>query len=209
MLGSTPYVEKNGDTNIQLRNIEWTIAMAKKYKLHIDFHIDYNIDATRQSSILEAINILHMKGWPSDATSPDFRTVVFGHCTHLTTFEKSDWLALKDRIGILPIYFVGLPTSDLFMMGRPSEEDGGGQRVRGTLQVPQMIQEYGLNAAIGVNNVGNAFTPQGSSDPLALASFGVGVYQAGTKHDAEILLVCLPLPCSSIYFLIIVAMCVD
>jgi hypothetical protein len=52
-----------------------------------------------------------------------------------------------------------------------------------------MIKKYGLNAAMGINNVGNAFTPQGSCDPLSLASLGVGVYQGGTKADAELLLV--------------------
>ena len=74
------------------------------------------------------------------------------------------------------------------MMGRPSKESGGGERPRGTLQILQMV-ERGFSAAIGINNVGNAFTPYGSCDPLALASFAVGTYQAGTKRDAEILLV--------------------
>lgn len=64
-------------------------------------------------------------------------------------------------------------------------------QVRGTLQVLQMIKKYGLNAAMGINNVGNAFTPQGSCDPLSLASLGVGIYQAGTKADAELLLQCV------------------
>jgi len=190
VLGSTPYVEKDGDHSMQTKNIRWTVKTARKYKLHVDFHIDYNLDATRPSSIPEAIDILHAENWPSDPLSPDFRTVVFGHCTRLTLFSQSDWLSLKGKIRKLPISFVGLPTSDLFMMGRPSEESGGGQRLRGTLQVPQMIQKYGFNVAVGINNVGNAFTPQGSSDPLALASLGVGVYQAGTKVDADILLVC-------------------
>jgi hypothetical protein len=52
-----------------------------------------------------------------------------------------------------------------------------------------MIRKHGLNAAIGANNVCNAFTPQGSLDPLSLASFGVGLYQASTKADVELLLV--------------------
>jgi len=91
--------------------------------------------------------------------------------------------------------------SDLFMMGRPSEESGGAERPRGTLQIPQMIEKYSFNAAIGINNVGNAFTPYGSCDPLALASLGVGMYQAGTKKDADILLVsyCVPFINVSIY----------
>jgi hypothetical protein len=187
VIGSTPYVEKNGD--YETKNMEWAIKIAKKYKLHLDFHIDYNLDAGRQSAILAAVDLLHKLEWESDSTSPDFRTVVFGHSTRLTLFNPEEWVDLRRRLGGLPISFVGLPTSDLFMMGRPSEESGGGQRVRGTLQVPQMIQKYGFNAAIGINNVGNAFTPHGSCDPLSLASFGVGIYQAGTKSDAEILLV--------------------
>lgn len=50
-----------------------------------------------------------------------------------------------------------------------------------------MIKEFELEAAMAVNNVGNAFTPQGNCDPLSIASLGVGLYQAGTKRDSEIL----------------------
>jgi cytosine/adenosine deaminase-related metal-dependent hydrolase len=188
-VGSTPYVETNGDYEAQIKNMEWAITKAKQFKLHLDFHIDYNLDSTRRSMIPEAIQLLHSIGWPSDPDSLDFRTIVFGHCTRLTLFSREEWMNLRDEIRDLPISFVGLPTSDLFMMGRPNEDAGGGQRARGTLQVPQMIQKYVLNAAIGINNVGNAFTPHGSCDPLSLASLGVGVYQAGTEEDADILLV--------------------
>jgi cytosine/adenosine deaminase-related metal-dependent hydrolase len=187
-LGSTPYVE-TGDILMQIKNMEFAIRTAKEYKLHLDFHIDYNLDPSKESSILHAIGLFHSIGWPSNPASPDFRTIVFGHCTRLTLFDEEDWLDLRRKIQNLPVSFVGLPTSDMFMMGRPAASSGGGQRFRGTLQVPQMIQKYGLNAAIGINNVGNAFTPHGSCDPLSLASFGVGVYQAGTKVDADILLV--------------------
>lgn len=74
-------------------------------------------------------------------------------------------------------------------MGRPSDEEEGQERVRGTLQIIKIIKKYGINAAIGINNVGNAFTPQGSLDPLSLASLGVGIYQAATKADMDLLLV--------------------
>jgi len=114
---------------------------------------------------------------------------VFGHCTRLTLFKSKEWLELREKAVGLPVSFVGLPTSDLFMMGRPKEDEEGSQRVRGTLQVLQIIRKYGMNAAIGINNVGNAFTPQGSCDPLSLASFGVGLYQAATKVDTDLLLV--------------------
>ena len=188
-LGSTPYVERNGDPKVQIKNVEWTIAMAKKLKLHVDFHVDYNLSFDERSIIPEVISILHSSGWPSDPDSHDFRTIVFGHCTRLTLFTDEEWLHLRAQIRGLPISFVGLPTSDLFMMGRPTKGSCGGHRARGTLQIPQMIRKYGLKAAIGINNVGNAFTPHGSCDPLSLTSFGVGLYHAGTEGDAEILLV--------------------
>ncbi|KAK5071287.1 hypothetical protein LTR64_007790 [Lithohypha guttulata] len=49
----------------------------------------------------------------------------------------------------------------------------------------------GKTGCIGINNVGNAFTPWGSCDPLRLASLCVGVYQAGTPKDAELLFECI------------------
>lgn len=61
---------------------------------------------------------------------------------------------------------------------------------RGTLHIPEMIEEYGLQAAIAVNNVGNAFTPQGNCDPLSVASLGVGLYSRGTLSDMDLLFVC-------------------
>jgi hypothetical protein len=201
VLGSTPYVE-NGALNefkvsdlkvvlevsltsfVPYQNIEWTIRTAQKFKLHLDFHIDYNLDPQKEASISTAIDLLKTQ-WPGD------RTVVFGHCTRLTLFSETEWLELALSIKNLPVFFIGLPTSDMFMMGRPDASSTGGQRVRGTLQIPQMISKYGLNAAVGINNVGNAFTPQGSCDPLSLASLGVGIYQAGTKNDADLLFVCI------------------
>jgi hypothetical protein len=63
------------------------------------------------------------------------------------------------------------------------------ENVRGTLPVVEMIEKYGLEASIAVNNVGNAFTPYGNCDPLSIASLGVGLYQSGTKKGAETLYV--------------------
>lgn len=97
---------------------------------------------------------------------------------------------IRTRLGDLPISFVGLPTSDLFMMPPTSTTD---HKVitRGTLPIPALIQNYNLNACLGINNIGNAFTPHGSCDPLTLACNGVGIYQAGTEADAECLYGCV------------------
>jgi len=98
------------------------------------------------------------------------------------------------------VHFVALPQSDLYMMGRPEPNADGeldvgtGASPRGTLNVPQLIR-LGFNAAIAVNNVGNAFTPQGAPDPLALCPLGVAVYQDGTVDGCRILLEAVTVRC--------------
>ncbi|THX28112.1 Metallo-dependent hydrolase [Aureobasidium pullulans] len=178
VLGSTPYVED--DREKMKQNVEWTIDLALEKNLHLDFHLDYNLDTEIEPLVWHVIDTLKAKNW----TKRTDKTIVLGHCTRLSLFKDDEWKRLKSKIGELPISFVGLPTSDLFMM---RTESGA----RGTLPVPRLIKDYGLNAAISINNIGNAFTPQGSCDPLYIASLGVGVYQAGTKRDAEILYECV------------------
>ncbi|KAJ5038935.1 uncharacterized protein L3040_006610 [Drepanopeziza brunnea f. sp. 'multigermtubi'] len=191
--GSTPYVEKDGDRIKQLANIEFAIKTAMRCKLHLDFHIDYNLDPNQPSMVGETIELLHKMKWPTDCNEHLYRSIIFSHCSRLTLFSQHEWLELRRKILGLPVSFIGLPNSDLFMMGRPGKEDveQTTQRVRGTLQVLDIIQRYAMNAAIGINNVGNAFTPHGSCDPLSLASFGVGVYQASTKKELALMLQCV------------------
>lgn len=179
VIGSTPYVESEREK--QETNIEWMIDLAIEKQVHLDFHLDYHLDPSQESTVWHVVRTLKEKNWIS--TNPG-KTIVLGHCTRLSLFTDREWKNLSVEISDLPVSFVGLPTSDLFMMRTP-------ERTRGTLNVPEMIKRYGLNACIGVNNVGNAFTPQGSCDPLSLACSCIGVYSAGMKADAELLYECV------------------
>lgn len=187
VIGTTPYVEQ--DEEASRENIQWAIQTALRYSKHLDFHFEYNLndgDTTEQFNFL--IDALLANTWP---TGSGAQTVVLGHATRLTQASHSELNLLAERIknSNLPIHFVGLPTSDLYMMGRPAPQDHDAplRSQRGTLNVATMIKEYGLNACISINNVGNAFTPYGSGDPLALASWGVGLYHAGSVDDAKLL----------------------
>ncbi|KAF2767819.1 Metallo-dependent hydrolase [Teratosphaeria nubilosa] len=179
-IGSTPYVE--ADREKMKRNIDWMIDLSARTNTHLDFHLDYNVDPNTEPMVWHVLDSLKSHHWLQRTGNQ--RTIVLGHCTRLTLFSSSEWQKLHEVIGNLPISFVGLPTSDLFMMRTPD-------RRRGTLDVPTLIRKHGLNACIGINNIGNAFTPQGSCDPLLLACQGVGVYQAGTKADVEVLYECV------------------
>lgn len=188
VLGTTPYVE--GDHQTAIRNIEWAVHAALQRNVHLDFHLDYSLDDEQPAAVWDVVRVLSKTEWPRKTS----KTVVLGHCTRLTLFPDPPLrrLALEIRRGGFPISLVGLPTSDLYMMGRPGEDGAGGQRPRGTLQIPMLVrQPYGFNCAMGVNNVGNAFTPWGSVDPLRLACLGVGIYHAGTGDDADLLYECI------------------
>ncbi|KAH6863318.1 cytosine deaminase protein-like protein [Alternaria alternata] len=175
VLGSTPYVED--DEEKSLDNVKWITQLALKHQKHLDLHLDYFLEEDKKPLVWDALNTIKELEWSKKAGS---KQITLGHCTRLTRFRNDEWTHLRQEVGDLPISFVGLPTSDLFMMRTP-------ENVRGTLPVVELINEYGFNAAIAVNNVGNAFTPYGNCDPLTIASLGVGLYQAGTKKDAELL----------------------
>jgi hypothetical protein len=183
VLGSTPYVE--ADLVKQKMNVRWITSLALRTGKPLDLHLDYHLDASTQPLIWSVLDILQAFDWNArslDSKTGKPRSIVLGHCTRLTLFNDGQWLNLKQAIGDLPVSFIGLPTSDLFMM---RTEQGH----RGSLHVPDLINKHGLDAAIAVNNVGNAFTPQGSCDPLSVASMAVGLYSAGTRGDAELLYV--------------------
>ncbi|MCJ1384534.1 hypothetical protein MMC17_007651 [Xylographa soralifera] len=187
-VGSTPYVE--ADAASARRNVEWAIRLAVATRKHVDFHLDYNLDPGAEPLVWAVLATLRREAWTS--RNPG-RTVCLGHCTRLALFGREEWARLREEVRDLPVHFVGLPTSDLYMMGRPGEGEGEGgrDRGRGTLQVVWMVRELGLKAVLGVNNVGNAFAPWGSADPLGAAALAVGVCQAGGMGDAEVLYECV------------------
>lgn len=189
VVGSTPYVE-DSEQHIHM-NIMWAARHAFHRRKHLDLHLDYNLDLDNEPLSQYAIAYLKHLKWPrkGDVTPP--KTIALGHCTRLTLFSRDELETLSQNIKDLPLHLIGLPTSDLFIQGKPSPESGGGERPRGTLQIPQLIRQYAIPGCIAINNVGNAFTPYGSCDPLTIASMGVGIYHAGTKDDAQLLYECV------------------
>jgi cytosine/adenosine deaminase-related metal-dependent hydrolase len=178
VLGSTPYVEDSEDKEVQ--NLRWMIDLALKNGKMLDLHLDYHLDRDKRPLIWDVVEELKQKDWVKEGNMQ----VTLGHCTRLTYFGDDEWRLLRQKIGEVPTSFVGLPTSDLFMMRTE-------QRFRGSLHIPELINKHGLKAAIAINNVGNAFTPQGNCDPLSIASLGVGLYTCGTKADTDLLYDCV------------------
>ena len=193
VLATTPYVETS--LAASKRNITWAINTAIEYDLHLDFHLDYNLDVRQEPLVWFVLEELRRQDWNGKQTG--HKTVCLGHCTRLTLFSSNEWECLAKESAGLPVYFIGLPTSDLFMQGRPEACDSAAEiaaashnRPRATLHVPSLLN-LGLKAAVGINNIGNLFTPFGSADPLRLAEWGVGIYQEGSADTARILYECV------------------
>ncbi|KIM43132.1 hypothetical protein M413DRAFT_396626 [Hebeloma cylindrosporum] len=195
VIGSAPYVEPSIEK--AKKNIGLIFDLADSHGLgYVDFHLDYNLDAKSEPLIYEVIaqatrryhtTVEHSTSSGTAATRPSCPRITIGHATRLQLFSPGEWRALADAISGLPITFVGLPQSDMYMQGREFQDEPLGAP-RGTLRVPYLAQRYGIEIAMSVNNVDNAFTPQGSLDPLSLCSFGVGIFQAATPEDIRVLL---------------------
>ncbi|KAF8194170.1 Metallo-dependent hydrolase [Pholiota molesta] len=131
------------------KNINLVFDIADTHGLDlVDFHLDYNLDPSSPPLIYEVI----AEAKPSSSNGNRILTsapakrpcprITIGHATQL------------------PVTFVGLPQSDMYMQGRTFTDAPLGAP-RGTLRVPYIAQNYGIEVAMSVNNVDNAFTPQG------------------------------------------------
>ncbi|KAJ7600510.1 hypothetical protein C8J56DRAFT_910446, partial [Mycena floridula] len=181
-LGSAPYTEPI--VAQAKKNIALIFDLASRHNHHIDFHLDYNLDPNSEPLIYTVIQ--HAKGLSNSFLQQ--RRITIGHATRLQLFSDSEWHSLSRLIGNrIPLSIVGLPNSDLYMQGRNKAHEPLGAP-RGTLRVTQISKSYGIDVAMSVNNVENAFTPQGSPDPLALCTLGTAIFQAATLEDIRILL---------------------
>lgn len=188
VIGSAPYVEPNLQAAKQ--NVVSLFNLACQRNLHLDFHLDYNLDPDTEPLVWDVLREL-----ASRIIKGEWRRtqrLCIGHATRLTLWGPEEWDMYKqivhgsssDAMGVLPVTLVGLPQSDMYMMGRD-----GPSPPRSTLNVCKLARQHGIKVSMAVNNVQNAFTPQGSVDPLMLCPLGVALFQAATDVDCYRLLV--------------------
>ncbi|EIW81333.1 Metallo-dependent hydrolase [Coniophora puteana RWD-64-598 SS2] len=183
VVGSAPWVETSEAH--ALENISRIFALARKHNLHVDFHLDYNLDPALEPMIWRVADEMYSMGWTKANNAS--KVVTLGHATRLALLNKDELRRLRTYMQELPLHIVGLPPSDIYMMGRSSE--GGGPSLGDrTLDAPRLWREHQIQVALDANNIENGFTPHGSLDPLSLISWTVGLYQAGREDDWRMLL---------------------
>lgn len=187
VVGSAPWVEPSLEH--AHKNMTHILKLALDHNLHADFHLDYNLDANAEPMVWEALRQMREVGWTK--ANARNRHVTIGHATRLGMFSAEEWSRLRTELDDLPLKIVALPQSDIYMMGRPTSD--GTRSVplaERTLDVSRIWRDHGVHVALSVNNVENAFTPQGYLDPLTLACLEVGLFQVGTEPGWRELLVC-------------------
>ena len=179
-IGSAPYVEPTRAHASQ--NMAHILDLAATLGLHVDFHLDYARPPTgthhgaahEEPMIWELLD--RLQTWQGTGT------VCIGHATLLTAFTPASWdrfrtLTSSPSLSHLRITLISLPPSDVYMMGC-------------TLDVAALKLAYGIDAAMAVNNVSNAFGPRGSVDPLeAVVGLATVVSGRGTERRWEALMV--------------------
>lgn len=97
VVGTTPYVEIDEET--AKKNIVWAMKIGSDRGLHLDFHLDYNLDGSRNTQAdLVAKQLLSMSLYQRNRSSSGKPTTVLSHCTRLTLYDEPDWHALGDRV---------------------------------------------------------------------------------------------------------------
>lgn len=179
-VGSAPYVDPHPE-----RNIETVFRLAEQFDLHVQFHLDYDLDAGKRPLVHHVLEVA--RRYPSLRRDGSPRKVVLGHMTKLCLSSDAELQRLRDETQGLDVHIVGLPASDVYMMGRTSPR---GLRPRGTVPVVELSRR-GFSMSISTNNVANAFTPQGTADPLELLPFSIAVQQETTPDALHTLLQCV------------------
>ncbi|MCF7754219.1 amidohydrolase family protein [Paenibacillus xylanexedens] len=154
-------------------HLDFAFGLAWKYGKSLDFHADFSVDSNDRA-VVEIAKRTIAAGMQGH--------VAAGHLTSLGSLPEHEALAIGELLCLAGISVITLPMTDLFLNGREGSEG----HHRGLTPV-KLLQDCGVNVAIGVNNVRNPFTPFGKADPIEAAWLLAVTSYMGSKRDALIL----------------------
>ena len=135
-------------------------ALADRFGLSLDFHVDEGLDPT-----LDGIELIADIALETNHQGP----VLLGHACALMNLPSAPLLRVADKLAKAGISVAALPTTNLYLQSR-----GAGTPDRRGLTRIHELRAAGVNVVIGTDNVRDAFCPLGRHDPchtLELAIF--------------------------------------
>ena len=164
LIGGCPYTDT--DPNEQIARI---FAIARRFDLDIDFHLDFDLDPTwmhLDEVCRQAI-----------ATKRGGR-VAIGHVTKLSAVAPQQLDIIGRQLADAGVAVTVLPATDLFLMGRDATDNVP----RGVAPVHRLA-DLGVTCSLATNNVLNPFTPFGDCSLVRLANLYANIAQLGRPAE--------------------------
>jgi cytosine/creatinine deaminase len=164
LIGGAPYLDSD-----PLGQIAHIFALAERFDLDIDFHLDFDLDP----SWMHLDEVARLTG--------KYRRggrVAIGHATKLSALGPDDFEAAARRLAETGIAVTVLPATDLFLLGR----DYPHSAPRGVTPAHRLA-ERGVTCSVATNNVLNPFTPYGDCSLVRMANLYANTTYAGTARE--------------------------
>jgi cytosine/creatinine deaminase len=161
VIGGAPYMDK--DSHGQIARI---FALAKRYDVDIDFHLDFGLDPSHLDAV-EVCRLTDQYGWGG--------RVAIGHVTKFSSVAPEKLDEIGRMLAASGVAATVLPSTDLFLTGRDHDRDVP----RGVTPVHR-LRDLGVTCSLSTNNVLNPFTPFGDCSLVRMANLYANVCQVGT-----------------------------
>lgn len=175
VVGGAPYMDK--DSHGQIARI---FALAQRFGVDIDFHLDFGIDASHLD-LLEVCRLTEATGWGG--------RVAIGHVTKLSAVPPARLGELARRLAAAGVALTVLPSTDLFLIGRDHDHN-----IPRGVALAHKLMEHGVTCSLSTNNVLNPFTPFGDCSLIRISNLYANIAQVGTPAG---LATCLDMVTSS------------
>jgi cytosine/creatinine deaminase len=166
LIGGCPYADTQ-----PIEHIARIFAIARRFDLDIDFHLDFDLDASWMH-LDEVVRQTEQCGYGGRVT--------VGHVSKLSAVPSTRQIEIAHRLAAAGVAVTVLPATDLFLMGRDSDYNVP----RGVTRADRLAQ-HGVTCSLASNNVLNAFTPFGDASLIRIANLYANVAQLGRRQDFE------------------------
>ena len=163
-IGGCPYTDS--DPNGQIARI---FAIARRFDLDIDFHLDFDIDPSWMH-LDEVCRQTGAHGWGG--------RVAIGHVTKLSAVDHVRLAEIGRRLAEAGVAVTVLPATDLFLIGRDHQH----HVPRGVAPAHRLLGQ-GVTCSLATNNVLNPFTPFGDCSLIRMANLYANVAQLGRESE--------------------------
>jgi cytosine/creatinine deaminase len=166
LIGGCPYADTE-----PMEHIARIFGIARRFDLDIDFHLDFDLDATwmHLDEVMRQTRLANYGG-----------RVAVGHATKLSAMPSARQIEIARQLADVGIAVTVLPATDLFLMGRDADYNVP----RGVTRADRLAA-HGVTCSLATNNVLNAFTPFGDASLLRMANLYANVAQLGRSEDLD------------------------